>query len=567
MAEQGGLQFAPQGPREQFDDWDQRPLQEASVDVDGGVASAIQPFYLQPNQLAYLKNANLDTLGVRKKRYGCLAVGAPGVSPSGLAGWVFDNQTRYLVGKWGNSIYKSTGNYVWIDTATDVSLAHVHHLFAQGRVIQSSVGTSAMFAAGVAPYSGATYPALCVVPEDGAATLQVSYCPRALAWWQGRLWLGNLSVPDFTPNTLLWSNILDGWDIDVTNYIEVAAAEGDEIMAIVPTRGTQSRLYIFKKNSVYALDVVWDGGSYIPSTENSLDTTNARLVLVSTDVGCVAPNTIVYSSGSGESDIFFLAADGFRSLRRVEQDVAGGAGEAISEPIRDVMDRVNWAHAHRACATVYDHKVFLSLPVDGSTENNVTVVFDLTQKIWAGEYAWAVRDSALFNLSDSAEKLYLQWRHQTTETLTGIGATSVAHVFEALNSGTYYDPSLTAVEYEEHTRAFTFQDYGRKKRWDWIELMLQPSTTDATLTLYAKVDELNWALIGAVDISPVLRYPVLPAKLPFEFEDKVPQFERAGLIDLPPGQKIQIKIISDSPSDFGLRVVRLSAWPYEENWE
>ncbi len=282
----------------------------------------------------------------------------------------------------------------------------------------------------------------------------------------------------------------------------------------------------------------------------------------------MAPKTIVYTSGSGEADVFFLAADGYRSLRRVEQDVAGGAGEAISEPVKDVIDRINWASVERAVATIYDHKIFLSIPVDGSSVNNATLVFDLIKKVWVGEHTLGPRDSIAWDFSDQDQRLYLQWPYETTETLSGVGATSVHHVFHALASDQYYDPSLTSIEYEEHSKSFVFGDFGVLKRWDLVEFMLEPATTDATLSAYAKVDEQNWMLMDYLSIQPVFEYPVLPAALPWDFEQKGPQIVRLGsLIDFPPGRRLQFRLTTDSPTTFGVRLLRTKAWHYPEKWE
>lgn len=557
---------SPQGPIQ--GDWNQQPATEAFQDASGGVISKVEPYYIGENNLAYLKNGNLDTDGVRKKRYGCKTLSAPGVSPSGIGRWIKDDRTKHMVGVWGTDVYTSTGNYTWTkaNDQSTISLTSCLYGIEQGRIDKSG-DVSALFLYGVEPWSGVTMADLVIVPEDGEATMNASFCPRALTWWQGRLWMGNLSNPDLTPTTLLWSNIFDGWDIDPSNTIEIDAAEGDEIMALVPARGSVPRLYIFKRDSVHALDVVWGSGVYIPSTENTIDTTASQLHLVTEKVGCVAPKTIVYTSGSGKSDIFFLARDGFRSIQRVEQDVAGGAGQAISEPIDDVIQRINWSVVETATATIYDHKVFLSIPVDGATTNNLTIIFDLVRKVWVGENDWDIRDAHTFDLTSAEDKLFLQWEFQTAETLTGLGATSVSHVFQGLSSDSFYDPSLTSITFEEHSRAFLFGSFTQKKRWNSMEVIYEPATTTVSLSLYVKVDEQEWVLVDTRSIDVNYEYPILPAALPWNFEQQGPQIERYNLMDVPPGKRIQLKFTTDSPAAFGIRMNWLNAWPYVEQWE
>jgi hypothetical protein len=462
------------------------------------------------------------------------------------------------MGVWDARSYLSTGDRVWSEvpesTITTWTLPVGFYQVEQGQSTLPGGGTSepTRFFASIIPYTNTTHPPLGVVPESwGNATIHTSYAPRAIRWWQGRLWM-------FTDmSTLRWSNILNGADIDATNNIIVAAHDGDKGVAIVPARGSTPRLYLFKEDAIYALDVAWAGGVQIPSTENSLDTVNSKLTTISEKVGCVAPKTVIYSSGSGQSDIFFLSRDGFRSIRRVEQDIAGGAGLPISEPIRDVMDRVNWVEAVKAHAAVNDHKVYLSLPVDGATECNITMVYDLINKRWVGEYDWASKDSLAFNLPGRQRQLYLQWRESTGETILSTIYTEGAHVFEAFNrssANVYLDPDATAVEYEEQTRAFVFGNYGLLKRWNWAEWLFSTISTSVTIAAYAKVDDGAWT---------ALTIGQLAAPSTGEGARK----ERYGLMDFPEGRKLQLKFTVDGDTVLSPQAVRSSAWIYEDTWE
>ena len=78
--------------------------QEVAIDVTGGVVSNVQPYYLEPNQMYYFQNVNLDQLGARSKRFGCLSYGVEGAQCGGLSPWVFKDMSRYLIGYWDNKI-------------------------------------------------------------------------------------------------------------------------------------------------------------------------------------------------------------------------------------------------------------------------------------------------------------------------------------------------------------------------------------------------------------------------------------------------------------------------------
>lgn len=563
----------------QQQDWNKPRLQEAFADAKGGYYSHAEPYYLTENQAALFQNASLRTLGLRQKRLGVSAAGAGGATSLGMGYWVPSQDLSALgrfVGVWDNQVWLSYGDELWYSAMdTTVSLvANTLYNIQAGQAYEfhgppTSVTSihSTLFAAGVYPWTGATNTPLYVVQSDKDVTA-MSIFPRAISWWQGRLWTFNHGDPDYSPSTLAWSNLLDGWEFDMaTNSLEIAKEDGDEGMAIMPSRGAAPRLYLFKKESIYALDVVWGSGAYIPASGDSLDTTNSRLVLLSENVGCVAPKTVVYTGGAEGADIFFLARDGVRSLKRVEQDIAGGAGEAVSEPVHDRIERINWDQVHKAVAAVRNHLFYLAIPVDGSTTNNLVLVFDLIDKVWVSEHTWTPADMATFeDPVDGGEKLWMQPLETYGETLTA-GYTVAGHWYECLAADTYLDPGGSEYTFNETSRAFYFQQVGNKKRFDWLEYLLQPAVSAATLTVEVRVDELDWTEVGVLSAAPHISYPVLPARLPWNFEGESRVSRRISLVDVPPGERIQVRILSGSPSAIGVRMLRVSAWPYMEMWE
>ena len=284
--------------------------------------------------------------------------------------------------------------------------------------------------------------------------------------------------------------------------------------------------------------------------------------------GTVAPNSVVYASGAGDSDVFFLARDGVRSLLRVEQDTAGGAGPPISEPIQDIINRINWSSAAKATAAVYDHKLFMSIPIDGAAFNNTTIVYDLEKKRWVGEYTLTPTDMIVANFNDEGEKLFGAWHYTTSETVgAATTATSGRHVFHMLDDSVSLDPSNAAVEYEEQTKAYTFGHLGKKKRWDWVEFEFTPAETTITISVYAKLEDQDYKLVDYLGIEPKLIYPVLPAQLPWDLNNPAKSLERLSLMDIDVARSLQIKITTDSPGAFGTRTTRIAAWPLNEIWE
>jgi len=546
-------------------DWDPAPQIETWVDSIGGVVSQIPPFYLRENEANYLKNADLDQQGARSKRRGAVSVGTPvNAAPYGgffwtIGGWDISTNN---IGIWGGQMYRSTypTDCAWTacySPATAASFPPSFYGFTPGRYLAGgTTAHQAMFVYGVDYFTAATYPKLYAVSDDGTATMCASYNPCAASWFQGRLWFGHDN------DSLFWSNIGDGLTIGASNYIQVGWRDGDQISALIPARGDTSRLYIFKRHRIYALNIVWAGGVYIPATENSLDTTQSQLTIVSERCGCVAPKTIVYTGGGVESDVLFLAHDGFRSLARVEMDKAGGAGLPVSEPIKDVIRRISWFAVRKAHATIWDNKVYLSIPVDNATYCNLVIVYDLINKIWIGEYDWQTKDLWVNTLSNQDEHLFFQNYASTSDYLSGNTATAATtgyHVFDALhhtNVG-YRDPAYATITYEERSRAFPFDAYGHIKRWNWMEAMLPMQSASATFSVYCKIDNHDWSLVAHHWVGAAVTGASSVAET----------VERFGLIDQPPGHSIQFKITHSAASAFQIRATRVAAWLYPDLWE
>lgn len=550
-------------------------MREATVDTSGGVNSAAEPFLLAENEFAEMANSVLNTVGKREMRNGCQSVGAPAASPAGCGFYQDEEATGWLLGIWDSDLYKSNGNGAWSKINTTGTSFGPENAWgvvqAKGLFdVYSSGVTLAKTSLMVWAYNMTTsvsYASIVGVrPWDGTIN-RLSVHPRALCWFQGRIWAGNLPWSEGGPDCLAWGNIFDCETISTANSVLVDPGKGDEIMALIPPRASTTRLYIFKRRSIHALDVVWSGGATIPATENSLDTTASALPMLSGSVGCVAPATVVYSSGEANADIFFLAADGYRSLQRVEQDTASGTGLPVSDPIQDVIDRVNWTMAHTAWAQVWDKKIFLALPLDGATAPNHTYVYDLQLSKWLGEWTYTPKHVMTADILRSGEYMYGQSYSAMADIITGqTAATSTAHMYHMWKPGVYLDPGQTAITYSETSRAHIFKNLAVRKSWNWYELTMTPVGTAATFHLEYKVDDAAFKHLAYLGIDPEYVYPTLPAPLPWTLNDQKTSRRQVSLLDVPVGRMLQIRT-SVATAQVNIRATRIAAWPYEETWE
>lgn len=562
-------------------DWNQESSEEQVIDVAGGVNSGDSDYVIGKNQLAYLKNGLLDKVGKRQRRLGVQSMGGPGAIGACIRGWRHDTGARWLIGLWDGEPWLTNGLGGWTLAAVSqasayTSVAHDAMVMREyeyyGPPTSATISHTAIMFYPLSPTvaGGSVYERPFSVHEDRSIDYYTTIHFTSFCWWQQRGWIGDLHDAGYYEDTLAWSAIFDGSNFSglATQNIRVDPGIGGRITKIMPARADIPRLYIFKEKAVYALDVVWANGATIPSTENTLDTTNSQVLNLSTSVGCVAPMTAVYASARQDADIFFLAADGLRSMARVQQDKAGGAGELVSAPIQDVIDRVNWSSIVVAWAEVFGDSLYLALPVDGATMPNICMIYDTKGSRWVGEYSFVPKRACVFDLTN--QPLYMYGALATSVTDVPYFTTNptfTAHLYQMHKANWYTDGAYTAVQYQETSRGFTFGNYGQKKRWDWLELMMEPAVTAATLTVEVKVDEESWVTAGYVGMEPSYNYPVLPAPLPWSFTSSKPAFKRVGLEEVAPGQKLQVRLTSDSPSSFAIRALRVTAWPYEGVWE
>lgn len=141
---------------------------------------------------------------------------------------------------------------------------------------------------------------------------------------------------------------------------------GGEIVAILPF--SQSNLLIFNTDSVQVL-----GGLFGTLATVALGDVNG-------EIGCVAGGTVAAVGG----DAFFLSSTGVYRVRQIVQDRLETAAEAVSEPIRPYMKRINSAAIGQCLAAVHGRYYWLAVPLDGATEPNAILRYDTLTKAWQG---------------------------------------------------------------------------------------------------------------------------------------------------------------------------------------
>lgn len=80
------------------------------------------------------------------------------------------------------------------------------------------------------------------------------------------------------------------------------------------------------------------------------------------------------------NDILFMNRDGLYALRSKQQLLNLLATDELTSGIRNFLKRLNQSAIDKVCAIAHNYKVYISIPIDGSTTNNRIMVYDLERR-------------------------------------------------------------------------------------------------------------------------------------------------------------------------------------------
>lgn len=153
------------------------------------------------------------------------------------------------------------------------------------------------------------------------------------------------------PSLVWFSDVGTPEIIQPENNFEVRTNDGDRIYG---TKAYNNQLIIMKERSFHK--VIGDNPE------------NFELVELSTQYGCISNKSVVEFRES----LLWLDRQGVVEFN-------GSTWEIISTPVEDTFRRMNLSAAKEKAVGVhipYRNQVWFGIPVDGSTQNNLTVVYD-----------------------------------------------------------------------------------------------------------------------------------------------------------------------------------------------
>lgn len=187
------------------------------------------------------------------------------------------------------------------------------------------------------------------------------------------IYTGNRLVLRQGRDKICISDYLDADTFDMTlGIFQLNLGENDEIIGFTPW--DNNKLIIFKRRAVYIayLENNYDGagqsdlggGSYVQS--------------VTDQVGCAARQTI---ANAGQA-VFFLSDSGVRVLDPQLDLKLLGNSMPLSDPISDIIERINVAAIQGAVGKIHNNRYYLAVPLDGSTYNNAVLVYNILNQAW-----------------------------------------------------------------------------------------------------------------------------------------------------------------------------------------
>ena len=196
-----------------------------------------------------------------------------------------------------------------------------------------------------------------VASGDGFSGMQFnffgSFTPKYIEQNQNVLFWSGFSN---APSTVQFSEIGQPETTQPDYNFEVRTNDGDKVTG---QKTYNSQVIVTKERSFHKI---------IGSTPDDL-----QLVELSTEFGCLSNKTMV----EYDQKLCWLDKRGILEFN-------GSSWEIISTPVEPMFRRMNLAAADKACGVnhQYRNQVWFGIPIDGSTSNNLTVVYDYLVGGW-----------------------------------------------------------------------------------------------------------------------------------------------------------------------------------------
>jgi hypothetical protein len=260
----------------------------------------------------------------------------------------------------------------------------------------------------------------------------------------------------------------------VMSNFRINQGSEDELVSLV--RINNSTIACFKTNSIYMVYNIYGNMSDITLDE------------VTREYGAVGKNSIVQV---GDDVVFLSSKKGVTSLGVAQNGKVSAVDVPMSEPIQPLIDRINWNTASGAAAAYHNNRLYMAVPLDGSSYNNAILVFDYLAGGWAGyDTGNAIKVKSFLETTHQGKRRLFFLDTDGFINLYDDALTECGFVDELPKStdSTHADFGNTKIEQisdEIITRGYTAGDISSKK-WQSAEVHLV--TNDPSFTVSAQFD-------------------------------------------------------------------------------
>jgi hypothetical protein len=173
-------------------------------------------------------------------------------------------------------------------------------------------------------------------------------------------------------DTLLISDVLDPDTYDpMLKGFRTNTGSNDYLVAIHPY--ANGEIVAFLRKSIYL------GALVIASDGVSVDVTQSKLQLLTSEVGCSARMTVATAG----TYIYFLADQGVYRLDNSQLDLAlRGNTLPLSEPVADLFATINQAAIGTSNAVYFNNRYFLAVPTGNATAPNTLLIYNQLNESW-----------------------------------------------------------------------------------------------------------------------------------------------------------------------------------------
>lgn len=178
--------------------------------------------------------------------------------------------------------------------------------------------------------------------------------PKYIEINQNRMFLSGMSN---SPSTVWFSELGEPESYLPESSFEVRTNDGDRVLGI---QAYNNQLVVMKENSFHK--VIGDSSD------------NYRLVQVSDQYGCLSQKTIIQY----DQKCFWLDKKGILEYNGANHTIVTGSIESIFKRMNLSVAREKAVGVHN----IYRNQLWWGIPIDGATQNNLTVVYDYVVNAW-----------------------------------------------------------------------------------------------------------------------------------------------------------------------------------------